>query len=122
MRLNLNSLMRTILNKESVSAPFRLISLILARNGVKLVGSCLIGVLIPLIDKEGVKVANIAKKWYFKWWVVVLFIKLILGTKKAPFQGLNSLIKANCYLILLWEVRPTARPSRLYCNIGNFNR
>ena len=41
------------------------------------------GVLIPLIDKGGVKVANITKKWYFKWWVAVLFIKLILGTKKA---------------------------------------
>ena len=84
LRMNLNSLMRTILNKESLSASFRLILLILARNGVKLVRSCLDGVLIPLIDKSSVKGANIAKKWHFGWWAVVLFIKLILGTKKAP--------------------------------------
>ena len=87
MRLNLNSLMRTILNKESVSAPFRLISLILARNRVKLVGSCLIGVLIPLIDKSGVKGANIAKKRYFKCVLGMLFIKFILGTKKARCEA-----------------------------------
>jgi len=51
------------------------------------------GVLIPLIDKGGVKVANITKKWYFKWWVAVLFIKLILGTKKARCE--TGLIRFN---------------------------
>mgnify|MGYP000438583746 len=41
------------------------------------------GVLIPLIDKGGVKVANITKKWYSVFVLGMLFIKLILGTKKA---------------------------------------
>ena len=92
LRMNLNSLMRTVLNKESVSASFPLILPIFAQNGVKMVGSCLNGVFIPLIDKNSVKVSNIAKKWCFKCWLVVLSIKFILDTKKAPFQGLNSLI------------------------------
>ena len=57
--------MRISLNKEYFSGSFPLILPIFAQNGVKMVGSCLNGVFIPLIDKNSVKVSNIAKKWCF---------------------------------------------------------